>query len=490
MSERIPQSVAKLVVFRAYLTSDGKTPATGKTIAITISKNGATSFSNPNAGATNATEMASGFYKFTLDTTDTGTQGPLAWRGAHADIDDAGDCYSVVSAKNAGFSALPDAAADAAGGLPISDAGGLDLDAKLANTNEVTAARMGSLTDWVDGGRLDLILDSRSSHSAADVWSVGTRTLTAATNITTDIATAVWANGTRTLSSFGTLVSDIATAVWAAASRTLTAFGFSVTVGTNSDKTGYRLSSTGVQDIAGGDGDTLETLSDQIEGVHEKTTNLPSDPADQSLLIAAIGMPLQAGSYTAPPTVEEINSELSDTHGSGAWGSDIDEAALAAAVAEALGEELVVNGFTDPAMQQLRTGLRGTLIRVTGPVTESDDEPLTITLVIGDDYLAADGRAIEFDVQDVPDLTDAEITLRLWSQGVEAVVEIEGTATVSTGDTKTIQFEPTASDTADLAETTTKDGKFDVEIIDADDHVIRPLELRGVLKCLKPLGSQ
>jgi hypothetical protein len=55
---------------------------------------------------------------------------------------------------------VPNAAADAAGGLPISDAGGLDLDAKLANTHEITAARMGALTDWINGGRLDLILDS------------------------------------------------------------------------------------------------------------------------------------------------------------------------------------------------------------------------------------------------------------------------------------------------------------------------------------------
>jgi hypothetical protein len=62
-------------------------------------------------------------------------------------------------AVRGGMTALPDAAADAAGGLAISDAGGLDLDTKLANTNEVTAARMGALTDLIDGGRLDLILD-------------------------------------------------------------------------------------------------------------------------------------------------------------------------------------------------------------------------------------------------------------------------------------------------------------------------------------------
>lgn len=56
--------------------------------------------------------------------------------------------------------ALPAAAADAAGGLPISDAGELDLDAKLAETNEVTAARMAALTDWINGGRLDLLIDA------------------------------------------------------------------------------------------------------------------------------------------------------------------------------------------------------------------------------------------------------------------------------------------------------------------------------------------
>jgi len=63
-------------------------------------------------------------------------------------------------AVRGGMTSLPNAVADAAGGLPISDAGGLDLDTKLANTNEVTAARMGSLTDLIDGGRLDLLIDA------------------------------------------------------------------------------------------------------------------------------------------------------------------------------------------------------------------------------------------------------------------------------------------------------------------------------------------
>lgn len=87
-------STSLTVVFRAYLASDHVTPATGKTIAITISKNGG-AFGNPNAGATNATELSSGFYKVTLDTTDTGTAGPLAVRGAVATVDDVGIMYYV-----------------------------------------------------------------------------------------------------------------------------------------------------------------------------------------------------------------------------------------------------------------------------------------------------------------------------------------------------------------------------------------------------------
>lgn len=68
--------------------------------------------------------------------------------------------FNPEDAVRLGLTALPDAAADAIGGLPISDAGGLDIDAKLANTNEVTAVRMAALTDWINGGRLDLLLDA------------------------------------------------------------------------------------------------------------------------------------------------------------------------------------------------------------------------------------------------------------------------------------------------------------------------------------------
>ena len=90
--------------------------------------------------------------------------GVLPWRGPVIGFRASGlnallidNAYSAT--RGLSGTALPAAAADAAGGLPISDNGGLDLDTQLANTNEITTARMGALTDWIDGGRLDLILD-------------------------------------------------------------------------------------------------------------------------------------------------------------------------------------------------------------------------------------------------------------------------------------------------------------------------------------------
>ena len=118
--------------------------------------------------------------------------------------------YDPYDTVRLGLTALPNAAADAAGGLPISDAGGLDLDAILADTNELqsddyptTLAAIladtnelqtddipGTLAtiagyldteiaailadtnelqgDWTNGGRLDLIIDAILADTGTD----------------------------------------------------------------------------------------------------------------------------------------------------------------------------------------------------------------------------------------------------------------------------------------------------------------------------------
>lgn len=219
MAERIPQSVAKLIVFRAFLASDGKTLATGKTIAITISKNGG-AFGNPNAGATNATELSSGFYKVTLDTTDTGTVGPLAIRGAEGTINDVGDVFEVVKATNAGFSALPDAAAEASGGLAT-------LSAAQASNGTINA----NLHRWLTGtpnalqsGRVDsslgAVADAAGIRSAVGLASANLdtqlETLPTALETTVLVAAAVTSDhgaGSYVRNTEPSAAADIATAV-------------------------------------------------------------------------------------------------------------------------------------------------------------------------------------------------------------------------------------------------------------------------------------
>lgn len=93
--EKVIQSATIRVPLKAYLASDGISPATGKTIAVVISKNGA-AFGNPSGGATNATEIGNGWYYVDLSTTDTGTAGPLVVRGTEATINPTEQAYQVV----------------------------------------------------------------------------------------------------------------------------------------------------------------------------------------------------------------------------------------------------------------------------------------------------------------------------------------------------------------------------------------------------------
>jgi len=63
--------------------------------------------------------------------------------------------YNPDDAVRIGLTALPNAVADAAGGLPISDAGGLDLDAILADTAQIGAAVGASISADIAAVKVD-----------------------------------------------------------------------------------------------------------------------------------------------------------------------------------------------------------------------------------------------------------------------------------------------------------------------------------------------
>lgn len=75
--------------------------------------------------------------------------------------------YDPFDTVRMGMTALPNAAADAAGGLPISDAGGLDLDAQigtdidaiLADTNELQTDDYPTALNGLSTGQADILSD-------------------------------------------------------------------------------------------------------------------------------------------------------------------------------------------------------------------------------------------------------------------------------------------------------------------------------------------
>lgn len=170
MPERIPQSTTIRVPLQAYLSSDHVSAATGKTLAVTISKNGG-AYGNPSGGATNATEIANGSYYVDLSTTDTGTLGPIFVRAAAATVDDVIVVFDVVKATTGGYTALPDTACTTNGSLLTAGTG----------TSQINPA----------SGKVPATLASTdvTGNVATDLQTIKTQTVTCSGGVTVPAAT-------------------------------------------------------------------------------------------------------------------------------------------------------------------------------------------------------------------------------------------------------------------------------------------------------------
>ncbi|MGD9157162.1 MAG: hypothetical protein PVG39_02025 [Desulfobacteraceae bacterium] len=209
--EILKQSTAATIKMGPFLDdTDGKTAETGLTISqadIRLSKNGG-AFAQTN-NATGATHDENGYYGVPLDTTDTGTLGRLrvtvsesgalpVWTDflivpanvydsivlgtdylqidveqvdgdgtAAANLNSACDNYSVT--RGLSGTALPAAAANGAGGLPVSDAGGLDIDTLLGylTGNVATAAKLLSYIQLL--ARSDAAIETDNSAELTEI---------------------------------------------------------------------------------------------------------------------------------------------------------------------------------------------------------------------------------------------------------------------------------------------------------------------------------
>ena len=144
--------------------TDGKSAETGITISagdVKISKNGAAEANH----AGTLTELATGTYYYEFTNEELETLGFLQFKLTKSGVRTFVKELQVVpwdpyDSVRMGMTALPNAAADAAGGLTISDAGGLDLDGQDTNINQIEADTNELQGDWKNGGRLDLIIDA------------------------------------------------------------------------------------------------------------------------------------------------------------------------------------------------------------------------------------------------------------------------------------------------------------------------------------------
>ncbi len=192
-----------------------------------------------------------------------------------------------------------------------SGADGLDLIGKFSTTDAT-----------MDAQDLGVVAE----YTPVDVWSYVTRTITSGTITVANIWDALL-TGITTTGSVGKLIKDYLDA--AVSSRLSTA--------------GYTAPDNA-----------------SITAIKAKTDNLPSDPADQSLIDAAID---------ALPTAAEIDTQLSGTHGAGSWLSGSGGGGGSGAISTTV--TITVNGLPRDGVEVWYTTDAGGLNVVASGVTDA-----------------------------------------------------------------------------------------------------------------------
>lgn len=207
---KLKQSTARTVITKPLRSStDHFTPVTGlaATMVVTFSKNGAAY--GASALASSVVDMGGGVYALPLSATDTNTLGDLAVRITGTGIDQYDEplgevvAYDQNDAVRFGLSALPNAAASAAGGLPTAGTG----------TNQIALAggRAKADVSYWDGTAVAApntagVPEVRTASIAPDAVTASALAADAVTEIQTGLATS--AAQTSLASSITTLQAD------------------------------------------------------------------------------------------------------------------------------------------------------------------------------------------------------------------------------------------------------------------------------------------
>lgn len=237
--------------------------------------------------------------------------------------------FKVISVtRGLAGTALPDAAADGAGGLPISDAGGLDVDTLNANVSSI-------LTDTgTDGVLLTAAYNAaKTAAQAGDAMTLANDAITAAKF---DESTAFPIKAADTGATIIARAGDAMTLTGAYdAAKTAAQAGSAMTLADDAitaakfdESTAFPLKAadSGATQVArvGADSDTLKTLSDQIDAtaleataqsiLTDTGTTLPGTLANLALEATAQSILTDTGT-TLPGTLTTIEGKVDTVDG-------------------------------------------------------------------------------------------------------------------------------------------------------------------------------
>lgn len=324
--------------FTSYRPSTGAAFTLAGTPALSVYKDSSTTQSTTGVTLTADFDSVTGLNHFEIDTSADGT---FYSAGSNFDIvitTGTVDGVSVVGSVVASFTIRKCAALKptvAGRTLDVSATGEAGLD--WANIGSPTTAVNLSATN-ID---VDQVVASVSGAVGSVTGAVGSVTGNVGGNVTGSVGS-VATNGISAASLAADAGTELGTAVWSTATRELTS-GTNIVLGKGSGITGFNdLDAAGVRDAVGLASANLDT---QLGAINSKTTNLPTDPADESLIIAAtdaimtrLGAPAGA-SVSADIAAVKADSAaiLVDTAEIGAAGAGLTALASAANLATLAG---------------------------------------------------------------------------------------------------------------------------------------------------------
>lgn len=224
-------------------TQTAVTPTTGGDYDWASQGNGMYSIEIPASGGASINNDTEGFGWFSGVAT-----GVLPWRGPTIGFRAAGlndklidSAYSTT--RGLAGTALPDAAAEAAGGLYTRGSGAGQINQQANGQVDVNVERVrNSAINALISGRVDANVQATAASLAFNLTGNITGNLSGSVgSVTGAVGSVTGAVGSVTGNVGGNVLGGVAGSVGSVTAP--------VTVGTNNDKTGYRLSATGVDDV-------------------------------------------------------------------------------------------------------------------------------------------------------------------------------------------------------------------------------------------------